>query len=117
MRALEAAMELVAALREQIPLIDDPGQCPYILQNGEEGEYGPNTCDRGCNQEPICQTCGPWPSTVLRAALAAFDAALDETSSPQGVIISDVECCRQCEHPLSPMDIESRSALCFVCRQ
>lgn len=30
--------------------------CPYLLKNGEEGAYGPNTCHAGCSQEPVCVT-------------------------------------------------------------
>jgi hypothetical protein len=32
--------------------------CPYLLQNGAEGAYGPNTCNRGCRDEPECITFG-----------------------------------------------------------
>lgn len=31
--------------------------CPYLLQDGSEGHYGPNTCNQGCHDEPECMTC------------------------------------------------------------
>ena len=30
--------------------------CPYLLQNGGVGNYGANTCNGGCDDEPICLT-------------------------------------------------------------
>lgn len=30
--------------------------CPYRLQDGSMGEYGPNTCSMGCREEPVCVT-------------------------------------------------------------
>lgn len=34
-------------------------RCPYLLQNGAMGAYGPNTCRGGCVDEPVCVTAGP----------------------------------------------------------
>ena len=50
MEAIRAA--LLTAIDES------PLGCPYLLQNGAEGAYGPNTCNRGCRDEPGCVTFG-----------------------------------------------------------
>ena len=50
MEAIRAA--LLTAIDES------PLGCPYLLQNGAEGAYGPNTCNRGCRDEPECVTFG-----------------------------------------------------------
>ena len=56
--------------------------CPYLLQNGAEGKYGPNTCIGGCWEEPSCVTMEPeggWQVSVREdldvvAELARADA-------------------------------------------
>ena len=50
MQAIRAA--LLTAIEES------PLGCPYLLQNGAEGAYGPDTCNRGCLDEPECITFG-----------------------------------------------------------
>lgn len=52
----------------------DLGTCSYLLKNGEDGAYGPNTCSFGCSEEPECQTCMPdggWDSQQRARAEAA----------------------------------------------
>jgi hypothetical protein len=50
--------------------------CPYRLQDGGEGRYGPNTCIGGCVTEPECVTGGPFAVDDMPPALAeAFYAA------------------------------------------
>ena len=71
---IERMKTVLDVAREALPMMDDPGNCPYLLQNGEEGTYGPNTCGGfGCTTEPECSTCGPFPSEMIRKALADFD--------------------------------------------
>ena len=53
MPEMEAIRE---ALREALDMT--PMGCPYLLQDGSEGAYGPNTCTGGCSDEPECVTYG-----------------------------------------------------------
>lgn len=62
---LELIEELVGVFDGEIP---DYSECPYRLQDGTEGAYGPNTCGYGCSQEPACVE-GPWPLERARDVL------------------------------------------------
>ncbi len=53
----------------QVALDETPMGCPYLLKNGAEGAYGPNTCMSGCSDEPICMT---YSYPVLRGPLLAW---------------------------------------------
>ncbi len=52
------AMPEMEAIREALRTALDmtPMGCPYLLQDGSEGAYGPNTCTEGCSDEPECVT-------------------------------------------------------------
>jgi hypothetical protein len=54
------AMPQMQAIRAALltAIDESPLGCPYLLQNGAEGAYGPNTCNRGCRDEPECITFG-----------------------------------------------------------
>lgn len=67
-------VNLIAELMD--PDEPDLGMCPYLLQDGSEGAYGPNTCMGGCVDEPACDTGCPengWPSNRARAVLAEWN--------------------------------------------
>ena len=51
-------MPEMRAIREVLGEVIDstPFGCPYLLQDGREGAYGPNTCNQGCSDEPECMT-------------------------------------------------------------
>ena len=53
-------MPEMQAIREALGMLLDetPMGCPYLLQDGSEGVYGPNTCMGGCYDEPECGTHG-----------------------------------------------------------
>ena len=53
------AMPEMQAIKEALELMLDetPMGCPYLLQDGSDGSYGPNTCNQGCRDEPECMTC------------------------------------------------------------
>ncbi len=52
------AMPEMRAIREVLAEVLDSTAygCPYLLQDGSEGTYGPNTCNQGCRDEPECMT-------------------------------------------------------------
>ena len=56
-------------------------RCPYRLQDGGEGRYGPNTCIGGCWEEPMCVTSEPeggWGSGRVDALEeVAYNARID----------------------------------------
>lgn len=76
--------------------------CPYALQNGEEGNYGPNTCHGGCIDEPECHTCGPYTQQdEMEAVFESFVADLPADKMSPEDELRTVRRCLNCDHQAS----------------
>lgn len=72
---LEVAASILEALNDNA-VQQMYASCPYLLRDGSEGAYGPNTCIGGCREEPECVTGGefePLPEeTVVALELCSW---------------------------------------------
>lgn len=83
-------LEIVAeALHEQG---DDMSDCPYRL-TANNPEVPTESCNRGCYDEPQCETCvpasGKWPREELRERYEAFLPGGDEPFGPSDSQVVD----------------------------
>lgn len=66
--------ETLAVLRRVVAEDGSPASCPYLAKWEQQPGHDPEAvCDRGCYDEPVCVTGGPWAISEARALLSWLD--------------------------------------------